>query len=66
MTNKLNEILRELARLAVEESREGFLQWMVVSAIDDEIYGPFSTPAEALAFAEDADGSTFEMSAKEI
>jgi hypothetical protein len=65
-SDELNETLRELVRLTVEESREGFALLMVASAIDNEIYGPFLTRDEALAFAESVDGSTFELSAREI
>jgi hypothetical protein len=37
---------------------------MVVSAVDDGVYGPFSTQTDALAFAEDADGAIFECQAR--
>jgi hypothetical protein len=65
-SDKLNETLRELVRLTVEESREGFTLLLVASAIDNEIYGPFLTRDEALEFAGDVDGSIVELSAQEI
>jgi hypothetical protein len=62
---KVGEVLRKLTGLVVEESpRQRLKAWTVVSAIDDEIYGPFSTPDEALALASSADGSVFELSIK--
>jgi hypothetical protein len=67
-TDKLNETLRELARLTVEESRacEGLVRWVVVSAIDSEIYGPFEGCTKALKAAAHMDGSIIELSAKEV
>jgi hypothetical protein len=59
---KLSEILCELTRLIVEESpRQRLKAWMVMSAIDGEIHGPFSTHDEASMPASSADGSVFEL-----
>jgi hypothetical protein len=38
--------------------------YMVASAIDDGLYGPFTTYCDAVASAEPADGSVFDCSAR--
>jgi hypothetical protein len=47
--------LKELGEITV---------WMVKSAVDDGLHGPFLTRDDALAFAENADGSIFECRAR--
>jgi hypothetical protein len=64
-SRRLNAALCRLTRAMLQHSREGFSLFAVVSGIDEEIY-IFAGRTEALEFAEAADGSTFEMSAKEI
>jgi hypothetical protein len=49
----------------LKEFRDGFVRWIVVSSIDEEIY-VFADRTEALEFAEPADGSIFEVNAREI
>jgi hypothetical protein len=39
---------------------------MVVSDIDDNVHGPFTSKYDALAFAEPADGSVFECTTRLI
>jgi hypothetical protein len=63
--NRLNAAVCKLTRAMLRESREGFTRYAVVSSIDDEIY-VFADCDEAISFAEPADGSCFELSAKEI
>jgi hypothetical protein len=63
--NRLNAALCRFVRSMLREFRDGLTRWAVVSNIDEEIY-VFTDRAEALEFAESADGSTFELSAKEI
>jgi hypothetical protein len=40
--------------------------YMVISDIGDNVYGPFATYDDALAFAEAADGSVFECTMRLI
>jgi hypothetical protein len=65
-SDRLNAALCRLTRSVLQRSREGFTRWTVVSAVDDEIYGSFLTRDEALEFAKNADGSTFQWSVTEI
>jgi len=40
--------------------------YLIQSSIDDGVYGPFANRDDAMAFAEQADGSVFECTARLI
>jgi hypothetical protein len=56
------DIVQELLRLMAPGGI--FTLYAVKSAIDDNVYGPFVTYDEALAFAESAGASVYECTAR--
>jgi hypothetical protein len=49
------------AKFNPNDADDGVSQFIVISAMDNGIYGPFHTHATALEFAEDTDGSVFRL-----
>src|SRR5262249_21011683 len=65
-TTRIRRAVSEFTQALVKGPIDGFVMWTVVSDIDGVVHGPFSSRAEALAFAANAGASVFEVSMKRV